>query len=319
MKIVILDGYTSNPGDLSWEAFSALGELTVYDRSAEEEVISRIGDAEVVFVNKVVLSREVIEACPSIKFIGVLATGYNIVDIDAARERGIPVCNVPGYSSSSVTQHTMALILDIASAVGLHDSAIKNGEWESCADFAFWKRPLFELEGMTLGIIGFGSIGRQVAAAAEVFGMKVLGYSRTAHPEYETDNIKCATLDEVLAQSDIISLHCPQNAESVNIIRAENIAKMKDGAIVINTARGGCVNEQDVSEALVSGKLAWYAADVVSREPILSTNPLLHAPNVTLTPHIAWATKEARGRLLDIAAGNLRAYIAGEPVNVVNK
>lgn len=318
MKIVVLDGFAANPGDLSWEPFQSFGDVIVYDRTAPSEVISRIGDAEVVFTNKVVLSEDVFRACPSIRFVCECATGYNNIDIAAARERGIPVSNVPAYSSASVAQMVFSLLLEIAQRVASHSDAVHQGLWTSCQDFCFLKHPIFELEGKTLGIIGYGDIGKRVAAIAVSFGMEVLACSRTYRPELSTEHIAIVTQDEVLRNSDIITLHCPQNPESEGLICRDTIAQMKDGAIVINTARGGCVIEQDVREALESGKLAFYAADVLSSEPPRADNPLLGAPNTFLTPHIAWMTIEARTRLFNTMLSNLKAFVDGCPIHVVN-
>lgn len=318
MKIVVLDGYAANPGDLRWEDLAALGQLTLYDRTAPADVIARIGDAQAVYTNKVPITAEILDACPSIQFICVTATGYNVVDIKAARERGIPVCNIPAYSSASVTQMVFALLLEIAHNTAHHAQAVREGRWTACPDFCFWDTPLMELAGKTLGIIGYGSIGQQVAAIAVNFGMKVLANSRTLRPELETDQIKLVPQEEVFAGADVLTLHCPQNDESKDLIRAETIAKMKDGVIVINTARGGCVVEADVAHALATGKIAWYAADVLSTEPPKADNPFLTAPHALITPHIAWATREARIRLMEIAVENLRAFQAGKPINVVN-
>ncbi|MEG2000689.1 MAG: D-2-hydroxyacid dehydrogenase [Evtepia sp.] len=318
MNIVVLDGYAENPGDLSWDALGALGHLTVYDRTAGKDIIARIQDAEAIFINKVPITAEIIQAATKLKFICVTATGYNVVDVDAARERKIPVCNIPAYSSASVAQMVFAFLLEIASHVSHHSEAVKQGRWITCPDFCFWDIPLIELEGKTLGIIGYGTIGKRVAKIAVSLGMKVLASSRTAHPELETEEIHITDRDTVLQNADFITLHCPQNPESVGLINRNTIAMMKDGVILINTARGGCVVEQDVADALASEKMAYYAADVVSSEPMHADNPLLHAPNTLITPHIAWATMEARTRLMDIAVENLRAFMAGTPCNVVN-
>jgi glycerate dehydrogenase len=317
MKIVILDGYTANPGDLSWDGLRELGELTVYDRTPAEAVVSRIGDAEAVLVNKVPLTRAVIAACPGLRYIGVLATGYNVVDIEAARERRIPVCNIPGYSTAAVAQLVFALLLEICHHTGAHSEAVHQMRWTNCGDFAFWDFPLIELAGKTLGIIGFGSIGRTVAAAAGAFGMKILICTRTRR-ETETLPAAYTDLEGLLAGSDVVSLHCPLNAETRDLINRRTIALMKDGAILINTARGPVINEADVAEALNSGKLYAAGVDVVSAEPIREDNPLLKAKNCFITPHIGWAPKECRIRLIAVTGENLRAFMAGKPVNVVN-
>ncbi len=318
MKIVVLDGYVANPGDLSWEPLSDIAELVIYDRTAPQDVISNIGDADIVVTNKVVLSREVIEACPSIGLICELATGFNNIDINAAKERNIPVCNVPSYSTSSVAQLVFAFLLEIAERVVSHSDAVQSGDWTQCKDFSFRKHPLFELEGKTLGVLGYGTIGKQVANIAVSFGMKVLASSRTYKPELSTDQIKIVSQEELLSQSDIITLHIPQTPESVGLINKDTLAQMKDGAILINTARGGIVVEQDIYDALVSGKLYWYATDVLSTEPPKADNPLLKAPSCFITPHIAWMTTEARTRLLNTLFENIKAFISGAPINVVN-
>lgn len=313
MNIVILDGFASNPGDLSWKELEEFGKVTVYDRTAPEDVAKRIEGAQIVLLNKTPLCASVLENAKALRMVGVLATGYNVVDIEAAKRCGVTVCNVPGYSTAAVAQMTMALLLECTQHVGLHNNAVRAGQWQNSRDFCFWNAPLTELAGKTLGIIGFGAIGSAVAKVAEALGMKVLLTAKTPRP---FDNY--VNLEELLAQSDIISLHCPQTAENLRMINADTIAKMKDGVIVINTARGGLVDEQAVKDALESGKLAFYAADVVSREPIEATNPLLSAKNCILTPHIAWAPKETRERLHHITAENIRSFLNGVPQNVVN-
>lgn len=311
MKIVILDGFASNPGDLSWEEIAAQGELTVYERSTAQEAAERIGDAEIVFLNKTPISAETLAKCPNVKMIGILATGYNIVDTAACRARGIPVCNVPGYSTMAVAQMTFALLLEMCQQVGQHSRAVFAGQWQNSADFCFWNRPLTELAGKTFGIVGYGAIGKAVGEIAKAFGMELLV---TARREKEGH----VSLEELLRRSDIISLHCPQTADNLQMINAETLAMMKPGAILLNTARGGLIDEEAVAEALKCGHLAWYGADVVSREPITADNPLLSAPNCFLSPHIAWAPTQTRQRLHQIAAENLRAFLAGKPQNVVN-
>ncbi|MBQ6475079.1 MAG: D-2-hydroxyacid dehydrogenase [Clostridia bacterium] len=319
MKIVVLDGYTLNPGDLDWNGLEALGELTVYDRTAPEDVIARIGDAELIYTNKTVISREILDACPSVKFIGVLATGYNVVDTEAAKEKGIPVCNVPTYGTTAVAQYTFALLLEICHHVWAHSEAVKAGAWASCPDFCFWNYPLFELAGKTLGIIGYGRIGQTVGQIAQAFGMKVLAVDGHVRPELENENMKYVELDELFKEADVISLHCPLFPSTQGIINKENIAKMKDGVIILNDSRGPLIVEQDLFDALESGKVAYAASDVVSTEPIKDDNVLLKAKNMIITPHIAWAPKEARKRLMDVAVADLAAFLAGEPINVVNK
>ncbi len=319
MKIVVLDGYALNPGDLSWEGIACFGELTVYERTSAEDTIARISDAEIVFTNKTVIDRPVLDACPGLRFIGVLATGYNVVDVEAAGEKGIVVCNVPAYSTPSVAQFTAGLILELASRVGRHSDSVVQGDWCRAKDFCYWNAPLTELQGKILGIIGFGTIGQAVARIGEALGMEILAYSRTIYPERETKGCHYTDLDTLLAKSDIISLHCPLFPETQGIICRETIEKMKDGVWIINTARGGCVVEKDLAEALNCGKVGAAAVDVVSTEPMKPDNPLLQAKNVLITPHIAWATKEARARLMETAGKNLERFLAGTPENVVNR
>ena len=312
-KIIVLDGAVENPGDLSWEPLAALGELTVYDYTAPGDVIARIGDAALILTNKTVISVEVMANCPRLRYIGVLATGYNVVDIAEAKKRGIVVTNVPAYSTDTVAQFTMALLLEIALHVGHHSRVVHAGKWSACRDFAFWDYPLMELKGKTFGIVGYGSIGKAVAKLAEAFGMKVLAYSRHGAEDYHTD------LEELYAKSDIVSLHCPLTAENTGMINRETIAKMKDGVILLNTARGGLINEADLREALLSGKVYAAASDVVSTEPIKADNLLLGLDNMIITPHIAWAALEARQRLMDVATDNVRQYLAGNIQNNVAK
>lgn len=318
MKIVVLDGYAANPGDISWAEMEALGELVVYDRTAASETVERIGNAEAVLVNKVPIGADVMDACPGMKYIGVLATGYNIVDTQAAAERGIVVTNIPAYSTMSVAQLTMAFLLEICHHVGAHSESIRNGKWCESRDFVFWDYPLMELDGKTMGLIGFGSIGQQVARLAQAFGMEVLYYARHRKPEAETGHCRYADLPELLEKSDVVSMHCPQNADSAGMINRETIALMKDGAIFINTARGGLVVEADLAEALNSGKLYAAGIDVVSKEPMTPDNPLRTARNCMFTAHIAWAPYEARIRLMDLAVQNLKAFREGMPINQVN-
>jgi glycerate dehydrogenase len=318
MKIVILDGYTENPGDLSWEGFQSLGELTVYDRTPSDKTVERIGGAEIVITNKTVVSRQVFDACPSIRYVGVLATGYNVVDVEAAKERGIPVTNIPTYGTTAVAQFTFALLLEVCHHVGAHSESVKNGEWARRGDFCFWDYPLIELAGKTMGIIGFGRIGQAVSKIAQAFGMKVLAYDEYRNQALENETLHYTTLDGLLKDSDVISLHCPLFPSTKGIINRGTIAKMKDGVILINTSRGPLIVEEDLKEALASGKVAYAAVDVVFSEPIRADNPLYSAPNCIVTPHIAWAPKESRARLMDIAVENLRSYLSGKPRNVVN-
>lgn len=312
-KIIILDGGVANPGDLSWDDLAALGDLTVYDYTAPEDVIPRIGDASIILTNKTVISADVISACPNLRYIGVLATGYNVIDIAEAKKRGIIVANVPAYSTPTVAQLTMALLLEIALHVGHHSRVVHEGKWSACRDFAFWDYPLMELAGKTFGIVGYGSIGKAVAKLAQAFGMNVLAYSRHGAEEFHTE------LDELYAKADIVSLHCPLTAENTGMINKETIAKMKDGVIILNTARGGLINEADLREALLSGKVYAAASDVTCKEPINADSPLLGLENMIITPHIAWAATEARQRLLSVAIDNVRQYLCGNPQNNVVK
>lgn len=318
MKIVILDAYAANPGDLSWDGLRAFGELTVYDRTAPEQVLERIADAEVVYTNKTVLTRELLSRCKNLKLVSVLATGYNVVDVEAAKELGILVCNSPAYSTASVAQLTIAHLLELCHHVGAHSEACHNGQWANSPDFCFWNYPMMELDGKIMGIIGYGSIGQAVGEIAQALGMSLLVYSRNIRPELESETCHYADLDTLLSLSDVISLHCPQTEQTTGLINKDTIAKMKDGAILLNTSRGGLVVEADLAEALTSGKLRGAAVDVVSKEPIDPHNPLLTAPNLMMTPHIAWAPLEARQRLLAIAEDNLKAYVDGAPIHVVN-
>ena len=320
MKIVVLDGYVFNPGDLSWDALKSLGDCTIYDRTSltdETEILSRIGDAEIILTSKIPLTKKILDAC-NIKYIGVLATGYNNVDTVAAREKNIPVTNVPNYSTQAVAQFAFALLLEICNRVAHHDQAVHSGRWENSLDFCFWDYPLIELAGKTIGIIGYGRIGQTTGKLAQAFGMKVIAF--TPHREVGTKFGDCSfvTLDELFKTSDVIALHCPLSSSTKDIICAANIAKMKDGVIIINNSRGGLVVEKDLREALDNGKVLAAGVDVVSTEPIRGDNPLLGAKNCFITPHISWASKESRLRLINIVVDNLKAWLAGEPVNVVN-
>lgn len=317
-KIVILDGYTENPGDLSWGPMEALGELTVYDRTPSDKIVERIGDADVIFTNKTPISQGTLDSCPSIKYIGVLATGYNVVDIVAAREKGILVTNVPTYGTDAVGQFAIAMLLEICHHIGHHDKAVHEGRWENSEDFCFWDYPLIELAGKTMGIIGFGRIGQATGRIAKAIGMKVI-----ANDQFENESGKAIAeyvdFETLLKTSDVISLHCPLFAETQGIINKDSIARMKDGVIILNNSRGPLIVEQDLADALNSGKVYYAAVDVVSAEPIKGDNPLLSAKNCIITPHISWASKESRQRLMDIAVDNLKQYLNGNPVNVVNK
>ena len=318
MKIVVLDGYTLNPGDLSWDGLRELGQVDLYDRTPTDQVIKRIGDAEAVFTNKTPLSKEVFDACPAIRFVGVLATGYNVVDTEAAKAKSIPVCNVPTYGTTAVSQFVFALLLELCHHVGDHSASVKKGDWTRSEDFCYWNYPLTELAGKTMGIIGLGRIGQGTARIAQAFGMKVLAYDANKLEGLESESLSYVELDELYSKSDVISLHCPLFESTKGIINKESISKMKDGVLIINTSRGPLIVEEDMRDALDSGKVGGLAVDVVSTEPIKEDNPLLMAKNTIITPHIAWAPKESRQRLLDIAINNLRTFIEGKTVNSVN-
>ena len=322
MKIVVLDGYTLNPGDLDWKGLEEFGECKIYDRTPiqdTQEIIRRIGDAQAVFTNKTPLPREVFETCGNIEFVGVLATGYNVVDIEAAKERNIPVSNIPTYGTAAVGQFAIALLLEICHHIGYHSKAVREGKWARNPDWCFWDYPLIELDQKTMGIIGYGRIGQSTGRIAQALGMRVLAYDSCQTPELVSDTCRYAALDELLECSDVIALHCPLFPETEKIINKDTIAKMKDGVIILNNSRGPLIEEQDLADALKSGKVAAAGLDVVSSEPIKEDNPLLQAPNCLITPHISWAPKESRQRLMDIAVGNLRAFLAGAPEHVVNK
>ena len=317
MKIVILDGRALNPGDLSYDCIKQFGEVTLYERTdTKEDTIARIGDSEIVLVNKVPITQEILDACPNIKLICVQATGYNIVDCDACARKGIPVTNVPSYGTAAVAQFTIALILELCHQVGIHNESVHNGDWVKSTNFCYWLTPQMELGGKTLGILGFGRIGREVGKLGKAFGMKVIAYNRSQCDEGREIG-EYVDLGTLFAQSDILTLHCPLFPETEKIINAENIAKMKDGAMLINTARGGLLDEEAVAQALNSGKLRGAAVDVVSQEPMASDNPLLNSRCI-ITPHIAWAPVESRQRLLDCIVENIRCFLNGTPQNVVN-
>lgn len=312
MKIVILDAYTANPDDLSWDALGQLGELTAYDRTAPGDVAARIAGAEIVLTNKTPVTAQVMVGAPALRYIGVLATGYNIVDVEAARARGITVTNIPAYSTEAVAQLVFAHLLEICHHVGHHSAAVHAGRWAASPDFAFWDYPLMELQGKTMGIIGYGRIGRAVGRIARAFGMNVVASgTRRACPEL-------VPLDELLRVSDVISLNCPLTPETRGLICQDTLARMKDGVIIINTSRGPVVNEADLRAALVSGKVYAAGIDVASQEPIQPDNPLIGLANCFITPHIAWAPYEARVRLIDIATDNVRAFLEGRAQNVVS-
>ncbi len=321
MKIVVLDGYTENPGDLSWSGLEALGELKVYDRTSYQEsplIAERIGDAEIVVINKTPISRATLDKCPNIKLIAVLATGYNVVDYNYAKEKNIPVVNVPTYGTMSVSQYSIALLLEICHHIGHHSASVYAGNWATNKDWCYWDYPLIELDGKTIGIIGFGRIGQAEGRIAKAMGMKVLAYD--VYPNDSGREIgEYVELDRLLAESDVITLHCNLTPENTGLINKDAIAKMKDGAILINNARGQLIVEQDVADALNSGKLAGAGLDVVYTEPIREDNPLLKAKNCIITPHISWAPKESRQRIMDCTVSNIKAFLDGNPVNVVNK
>ena len=313
MKLVILDGHAVNPGDLPWDDFKNLADITVYERSKPEEIISRIGDADAVFLNKINITKEILDACPNLKYIGVLATGYNVIDLDAARSHNITVTNIPSYSTDSVAQHVFSFILNFTNQVSLHNASVQNGDWIRCPDFCYWNAPLTELKGKTLGIFGYGNIGKRVSEIAKVFGMNVICSTRTPKENMPP----MVSFEELLSKSDFVSLHAPLTDKTKNIINKDTLSLMKKSAYLINTARGGFVVEKDLAECLKKGQIAGYAADVLLEEPMAKDNPLLNAPNCVITPHIAWAPLETRKRLQEIALNNLKAFISGKPINVV--
>lgn len=318
MRIVVLDAHTANPGDLSWAGFESLGECAIHDRTPLADTVVRARDAEAVITNKAVLNREIISALPKLRYIGVIATGYNVVDLDAASERGVVVTNVPGYSTASVAQAVFAMILEHTNHAAHHAGAVREGRWVSCPDFCFWDHPIVELSGRTLGLIGFGDIGSAVARIGSAFGMRVLA-SRRAWAVPPPPGVEAASVEEVFRESDVISLHCPLNGETREIVNEKTLAMMKRSAFLVNTARGPLVNEAALASALNHGQIAGAALDVLSVEPPAPSNPLLSARNCLITPHIAWASRESRARLIARAVENLRAFIEGSPVNVVNR
>jgi glycerate dehydrogenase len=318
MRIVVLDGYTLNPGDNPWDALARLGKLTVYDRTPREQIVARAREAEVVLTNKTPLMAETLAQLPQLRFISVLATGQNIVDGEAARARGIPVSNVPEYGTDSVAQHVFALLLELCHQVGRHDAAVKAGEWIRSPDFCFWTVPPIELVGSTMGLIGFGRIGRRVAELADAFGMRVIAAARSRRNAPESNAVAWRSVGEVFAEADVVSLHCPLTAENARFVNRTLLRTMKRSAFFINTARGGLVDEQALAEALNSGSIAAAAVDVVSVEPMRADNPLLHARNCIITPHIAWGSLAARRRLMTATVKNVEAFLAGRPINVVN-
>ena len=321
MKLVVLDGYTENPGDLSWDALKEFGDLTVYDRTSFTEsplITERIGDAEIIITNKTPISRETIDKCPHIQLIAALATGYNVIDYNYAAEKGIPVVNVPTYGTASVSQFSIALLLEICHHIGHHSETVYAGRWANGEDWCYWDYPLIELAGKTYGLLGCGNIGIHTAAIAKALGMRVIAYDARESDAGHALGVEYVTLDELFAQSDVLGLQMPLLPFNVGIINKENIAKMKDGAILINNSRGQMVVEQDLADALNSGKLAAAGLDVVSTEPIRADNPLLKAKNCIITPHMSWGAKESRQRIMDCTVNNVKAFLAGKPENVVN-
>lgn len=319
MKIVNLDGCTTNPGDQSWEKFEKLGEFTVYDRTSPDLIIERAKDADVLIINKTVITKEILENLPKLKYIGLQSTGYNVVDCKTAKEKGITVCNIPSYSTNAVAQLVFAFILQTTNQVALHSDSVKNGDWSQCPDFCYWKTPLSELDGKTIGIIGFGSIGRRVAEIAEAFNMNVLAYSPRPKDLNGLKKTSFVDFDTVISQSDFVSCHCPLTPETNALINEEALKKMKKSAVLINTSRGPVVDEAALAKALKEGEIAFACLDVLEQEPPKADNPLFNIENCIITPHIAWAAFETRKRLLDILYDNLTAYISGNPQNVVNK
>lgn len=318
MKIVNLDGYTTNPGDQSWDSFKQYGDLIVYDRTEQEDVIERAKDADVLIINKTVITRYMLEQLPNLKYIGLQSTGYNVVDCEAAKEKGIIVSNIPAYSTTAVAQLVFALILEITNKVAIHSDAVHNGEWSSCPDFCFWKGTLTELDQKTIGIIGFGSIGQRVSNIAKAFGMNVLVFTPHPNPEIFSD-VEFVSFEELCKNSDIITCHCPLTPQTENLINKDAIAMMKKSAIIINTSRGPVVNDVDLANALNNKDIQGAGLDVLRVEPPEQSNPLLSAKNCYITPHIAWAAFETRKRLLTILEENLKAFVEGHPQNVVNK
>ena len=317
-KIVVLDGYTLNPGDLSWDGFSQVGPIEVHDRTEKGKILERARGAEFVLTNKTPLTAETLQQLPDLRYIGVLATGYNIVDVKAAKERGITVSNIPTYGTASVAQHTFALILELIIHAGQHSDAARAGEWSACQDWCFWKTPLTELEGKTLGIVGFGRIGRRVAEIGHAFAMKIVAHDQVQANPPPYEGFRWSSLEDLLKDSDIVSLHCPLFPETQGLMNAARLKLMKRSALLINTSRGPLIVDQDLADALNAGVIAGAGVDVLSVEPPAANNPLLSAKNCLVTPHIAWAAKEARGRLMNLAVENLVAFLKGKPQNVVN-
>ncbi len=318
MKIVILDGYTINPGDLSWSGLEEYGELTVYERTPKDLIVPRIGDAEIILTSKCVLTAEILSQCPNLSYIGILATGINMVDLDFASAHDIKVTNIPAYSTDSVVQFTFSLLLEICNQVKAHSDAVHSGQWQNSKDFCFCLTPQMELAGKTFGVIGYGYIGKRVSKLAEAFGMKVLIASNYPDSAFKTENIAFTSLAELFTCSDIISLHCPLTEDNKGFINQDTISKMKDGVILLNTSRGPLINEEDLAQALKSGKVFAAGLEVLSVEPPKDSNPLLGLPNCIITPHIAWITRESRTRLINVAVSNVEAYLSGENTNCVN-
>lgn len=318
MKIVVLDGNTLNPGDLSWESLEVLGDLKVYERTPKDTVDERISEAEAVFINKTPLTSENIRNAKHLKYIGVLATGYDVVDLEAAKEKGIAVANIPNYGTEAVAQYAIALLLELCHHIGEHSNDVKAGKWARSIDWCFWNHPMVELTGKTIGIIGFGRIGQAVGKIANALGMKILAFDFNRNPDLETDVLKYCELDHLLKHSDVISLHCPLFPSTEGMINKKTIEKMKDGVLIVNNSRGGLIIDQDLADALNSGKIAGAALDVVSKEPITADSPLLSAKNIVITPHISWAARDTRQRLYDIAVDNFKAFLSGDPVNLVS-
>lgn len=324
MKIIVLDGYTLNPGDLTWDGLKNIGDVTVYDRTKNDLdnidlIIERVGNAEIVFTNKTPLSRKALDKMPNLKYIGVLATGYNVVDVEAAKEKGIKVSNIPTYGTDAVSQMAIALMLEMCHHIGAHSESVKRGEWSNNADWCYWNYPLIELSGKTMGIIGYGKIGQATGKIAQAFGMEIIAFDSYQNKDLESETMKYVDIDTLLAKSDVITLHCPLFESTKGIINKDTIAKMKDGVMIINNSRGPLVVEEDLAEALNNGKVAGAALDVVSSEPINADNPLLEAKNCIITPHISWAPIESRQRLMDIAVNNLEKFLSGNSINIVNK
>ena len=319
MKLVVLDAYAANPHELSSNPFHEFGEVVIYDKTSKTQTISRIADADMVFTNKTSIRKEVFDACPNIKYIGLFSTGYNVVDIEEAKARGIVVANVPEYSTNAVAQQTIAFMLEFYNRISKYNDEVKTGAWEECANNCFYNGGIHEMCGKTLGLIGFGNIAKKVAEIAKSFDMNILVYSRTIYPEFESEHLKFVSFENMLSQSDIISIHCPLFTETKGLINKNAISLMKESAILINTARGAIIVEEDVANALNDNKISGYGADVASYEPIKQDNPLLKAKNCVLTPHIAWGATETRSRLLEIMLSNIRAYLAGTPQNNVAK